>query len=212
MKSPLWVIAALLAPAALAGQIAPDTPRLISPYGSGGLGMHFVRAATFPGDDDALLGTWAMPGLPKGVRLRGGVGKGARGVDAVLGGVDVQAPLIRGSDELPFDLDWQGGVGVSFGDYALVTLPVGLSGGMSWRSGTTWVAPYATAGFAADLRMGNDAPEREFEVNPSLDIGLDVSFDVERKFVLRAAASFGDRQAISVGFALGLGRLAATGR
>lgn len=204
MRTLMFVL--MVVPGLAAAQLAPDSPRLVSPHGSGGLGVHWVRAETLPGDDAALVATWAMPGLPSGMRLRGGAGKGAGGVNAAFGGIDYQRPLMRGAAPRPFDLDWQSGVGVSIGDYTLVTIPVGLTGGVSWTSGTVWMAPYVTAGIAADLRIGDQAPLREFEVSPSLDVGLDLSFDIERKLVLRAAAALGDRQAVSLGIAVGMGR------
>lgn len=198
---------ALAVPSLLAAQVAPDSPRLVSPRGSGGLGVHWVRAEVLPGDDGVLLGTWALPFLPDGMRLRGGAGEGVGGSNAILGGVDYQRPLIRGTALRNFDLDWQGGVGLSFGEYTLVTVPVGLTGGINWTSGAVWLSPYVTAGVAADLRLGDQAPDREFEVSPSLDVGVDLSFDVERRIVLRAAAALGDRQALSLGVGLGLGRI-----
>jgi hypothetical protein len=199
----------LAGPSSVRAQVAPDSPRLISPHGSGGLGVHWVRAEALPGDDGVLLGTWALPFLPDGMRVRGGAGKGAGGTNAILGGLDFQRPLMRRTPARRFDLDWQGGVGVSLGEWALVTVPVGLTGGVSWTSGAVWLAPYVTAGVAADLRLGDDAPAREFEVSPTMDVGVDLSFDTNRKLVLRAAAALGDRQALSLGVAFGLGRLAA---
>jgi len=205
-----FVLAVLivLAPRRANAQIAPDSPRLISPHGSGGLAFHWVRAETLPGDDGVLLATWAMPGLPKGMRLRGGLGKGVAEEEAFFVGFDYQAPVMRGTGPKPFDLDWHSGLGASSGEYVLVTLPVGITGSVSLTSESVWIAPYMTAGIAADLRMGVDAPEREFEVQPALDVGLDMSFDRARKVVVRAAASLGDRQAVSVGLAFGLGKLA----
>lgn len=197
---------AALVPADLTAQIAPDSPRMISPRGSGGLGLHFVRAETMPGDGGALVGTWALPFLPAGMRLRAGAGTGAGRTSAILGGIDFQRPLLRRTLPGKFDLDWQGGLGVSVGEYALVTVPVGLTGGVSWTSGAVWLAPYVTAGVVADLRLGAQAPAREFAVDPSLDVGVDLSLDIERRVVLRAAAALGDRQALSVGLAFGLGR------
>lgn len=199
-------LAALAAPASLGAQLAPDSPRLISPHGSGGLGVHWLSAGTLPRDDASFIATWAMPGLPRGVRLRGGAGRGAERTSAFFGGLDLQGPLLRGDPELPFDLDWQGGVGVGVGEYVLVSVPLGLTGGVSWTSDSFWMSPYLTAGVTADARMGDDAPERMFDVSPALDVGLDVSFDAQRRFVLRTAASLGDRQAVSLGLAFGLGR------
>ena len=196
-----------LTPTRAYGQIAPDAPRLISPHGSGGMGVHWLRNEAFPGDQGALLVTWAMPALPSGMRLRAGGGQGAGGASAVFGGIDYQVPLRRSARQWGFELDWQSGVGISAGDYSLVTLPVGLSGGLSWQSGTVWIAPFVTAGVAADLRLGDEAPGKEFVVDPTLEAGLDVAFDRERTVVLRAATIWGERQAVSLGFAVGVGVL-----
>lgn len=201
-----WGAVAAALPSSAGAQIAPETPRLVSPHGSGGMGVHWLWAETLPGDDEAVLVTWALPGLPDGVRLRGGFGTGAGEERAGFGGIDVQAPLMRGRSDVPFDLDWQGGLGVSVGAYTLVTLPVGLTGSVSWTSGSIWFAPYLAAGLAADLRLGEDAPDDEFDVAPALDLGVDVSFDAARRVILRAAAAVGDRQALSVGLAVGGGR------
>lgn len=191
----------------LGAQVAFDTPRLVSPFGSGGFGIHWIRAGTLPGDGDAILGTWAMPGLPIGARLRGGVGRGAAGVDATFGGIDVQGRILRGVGDVGFDLDWQGGLGMSAGDWTLLSLPIGLTGGVAWRSRSLSAAPYLTAGLVADFRIGDDAPARTVELSPTLDLGLDLAFDVERNVVIRAALALGDRQAIAVGLAVGMGRI-----
>lgn len=200
---------ALLAilPALAQAQLAPDAPRLVSPHGSGGVGVHWVRSDAFPGDQGALLVTWALPSLPAGMRLRAGGGQGAGGRSAFAGGIDFQAPLRRRPAPWALELDWQAGLGIAAGDYSLITLPVGLTGGVSWQSGTVWIAPYASAGASADLRFGDRAPDREFIVDPTLELGLDLAFDAERKVVLRAATVWGERQAVSIGAALGVGRL-----
>lgn len=201
----LWaVLIPVLVPAASVAQLAPDTPRLVSPTGPGGLAVYWSRPDAVPGDDAAVLATWVLPGLPS-VRLRGGLGIGANDDEAVLGGIDVQAPMTRRREGLPFDLDWQGGIGISVGEHTLVTLPVGVAAGTSWSSGTVWLAPYASAGLAADLWIGDDYDGDEFEVDPALDVGLDLSLDSDRDVVLRAAVSLGDRQALAIGLAIGGG-------
>lgn len=201
------LLAGLSFPAAASAQIAPDTPRLVSPHVRAGMGAHWLRAGTLPGDGDAILVTLALPGLPDGLRLRGGGGEGAGGTTAGFGGIDVQARLMRGQGDTPFDIDWHGGLGVSVGEYVLVTLPVGISGGLSWTSGSVWLGPYLAAGLAADFRLGDDAPADEFDVYPAVDVGLDLSLDPDRRLVLRAAASLGDRQALSLGLTFGVGRV-----
>ncbi len=199
----LALLAAALLPARAHAQLAPDAPRLISPHGSGGLGFHWVRTEAFPDDDGALLVTWAMPALPTGMRLRGGVGRGAGGANAVMGGIDFQVPLHRGPKRAwTLDLDWQSGLGFSAGDYSILTLPAGLSGSASWSAGQVWVAPFLTAGATADLRLGDEAPEKEFRVDPTAEVGLDLAFDAARRVVLRAAHVWGERQSVSLGVAV----------
>lgn len=189
-------------------QLAPDTPRLVSPNGPGGLGVYWLRAATLPEDGDGILVTWAPAALPDGVRLRAGGGTGANGDMAGFGGIDAQTPLIRDATTLPVDLDWYTGIGFAAGSYLLVTVPAGISGSVSWSSGSIWMAPYVSAGLAADLRIGESAPGEEFEVHPAVDIGFDLSLDAARSFVLRAAASLGDRQTLAAGIVLGGGERA----
>ena len=200
-------VLAALSPRSAFAQVAPDGPRLVSPHGSGGMGVHWVQHAAYPGDAGAMLVTWAMPALPSGFRLRAGGGQGAGGRSAVLGGIDFQAPLRRRRTPWAIELDWQAGLALSAGDYSLLTLPVGLAGSSSWHSGSVWAAPYVVVGASADLRLGDRAPAKEFIVDPTFEAGLDLAFDVERRVVLRAATVFGERQAVSFGVGLGLGRL-----
>jgi hypothetical protein len=195
----------LCAAAPSSAQLAPDTPRLASPHGAGGIGIYWLRGETLPGDGDAVLMTFSPGSLPDGMRLRAGGGKGANGEVAGFGGVDMQTPLMRDLERLPVELDWYSGLGFAAGEYYLVTLPLGLSGGTSWSSGSVWVAPYVSAGLAADLRLGEAAPAREFEVHPAIDLGLDLALDASRWIVVRAAASLGDRQTLAAGVSVGGG-------
>lgn len=202
-----WLVFAMVfgIPAAQA-QLAPETPRMLPPDGPGGLGVHWLRGEVLPGDGDAVLVTWSPSFLPARLRLRGGGGAGVEGEAAGFGGFDVQAPLARGRRGQPLDLDWYSGLGVGVGQYALVTLPLGLSGGLQWSSGSVWLAPYVSAGVAADLRLGEYENAEEFEVHPAVDVGLDMALDPGRSVILRAATSLGDRQAIAVGLVVGGGR------
>lgn len=207
-------IAAALLGAALAltalpntamAQMAPDSPRMVSPRGPSGLGVYWLQPDVLPDDGNGVLATWAFPGLPDGLRLRGGAGRGYGDDEAAFGGLDYQTALARSRPGLPFDIDWQMGAGVGFGNHVLVSLPLGLSAGVEWTSGRVWLAPYVTTGVVADLHLGDDWDGEELEIDPALDFGLDLSLDPGRNFVIRAAASLGDRQAIAVGAAIGGG-------
>jgi hypothetical protein len=99
----------------------------------------------------------------------------------------------------PFDLAWTTGAGLGAGENVLITLPMGVSGGRSWSSGSVWLAPYVSVGVALDVWLGDVEGQDEFVASPSLDLGLDLALDAGRRVVLRAATSLGDRQAIAVG-------------
>ncbi len=194
---------ALATPAA--AQIAWDAPHLTGPHSPTGLGVYWVRPEVLPGDDDAVLVTWGLPGTGGAVGLRGGVGKGVVGESAVFGGVELRAPIARHDDVQPLDIEWSAGAGVGVGEYVLLSVPFAVSAGRSWSSGSVWFAPYVSAGATVDYRLGDSdlVPEKEFEVQATAGLGADIAFDEARRVVLRVATSLGDRQAIALGLVVG---------
>jgi hypothetical protein len=186
----------------VAGQFVWDTPRMIGPESRGGFGLYWMRAGALPGDGDAVMGTWTLPGFDGAVAVRGGGGRGAGDEIAGFGGVDVRAPLARHTERQPIDLEWSGGLGAGVGEYVLVSVPVGLSAGRSWSSGSVWFAPYVYLGIALDFRTGDEAPDEEFDVQGSAEVGFDLALDRARRFVIRASGALADRQAFAVGFAI----------
>lgn len=186
-------------------QILWDTPRMIGPESPGGLGLHWMRAGALPGDGDAVFATLSLPGTGRSITLRGGTGEGATGEIAGFGGIDVRSSVARHTETQPLDVEWNAGAGVSIGDYQVISVPIGLSVGRSWSSGSVWLAPYVGASVSFDYRRGEGAPDEEFAVEPSAEVGIDLAFDAARRFVLRAATSLGDRQAVVVGLAIGGG-------
>jgi hypothetical protein len=211
MRAPLLTAACvtlaggLLAAAPASAQMAWDTPRMTGPESPTGLGFYWTRSGALPGDSDGLFATWGLPGTDGAVSLRGGVGKGVADENAAFGGVDLRAPIVRHSDTQPLDLEWTGGAGVGVGEYILVSVPVAVSGGRSWTSGSVWLAPYLSVGAVLDYRYGDSdlVPDEEFEVQATAGVGADIAFDVERRFVLQLGMSLGDRQSVAVGFTLG---------
>ncbi|KPJ83355.1 MAG: hypothetical protein AMS19_04760 [Gemmatimonas sp. SG8_23] len=192
----------LSAPAPVTAQLVWDTPRLIGPESPRGLGVYWMRAGALPEDGDAVFGTWTLPGFDGALAIRGGGGRGAGGEVAGFGGLDARAPLARHTEGQPLDLEWTGGLGVGVGEYVLVSVPVGVSAGRSWSSGSVWLAPYVYLGLALDYRAGDAAPDDEFDVQGSAGIGLDLALDRARRFVIRASAALADRQAVAVGLAI----------
>jgi hypothetical protein len=205
LASVLLLAAAGFRPETAGAQIVWDTPRLIGPDSPSGLGVYWMRAGARPGDEDAFFGTWSLPGFDGAVVLRGGAGEGVGGETAAFGGVDVHAPIARARPGQPLDLEWNAGAGFGVGQYLLVSVPMGVSAGHSWTSGSVWLAPYVFAGAALEFRTGDEAPDEEFKVEATGGLGVDLSFDPSRRFVLRASAALGERQAVAVGFVVRAG-------
>jgi hypothetical protein len=205
LACPGLIAATLTLPLAAVAQVPWETPRLMGPDSPQGFGLLWTRFGTLPGDGDGLMAVWRTAGLPAGVSLRVGGAEGAGGRTAVFAGVDVRSPLARHGTDQPLDLAWTAGAGLGAGDYALLTVPVGISAGRSWSSGAIWLAPYVGVGLAMDLALGSDAPADEFEVSPAIDLGMDLALDRRRTVVLRVAAALGDRHAIAVGVSAGAG-------
>jgi len=211
MRAPLraavcvTVAGGLLAAAQASAQMAWDTPRMTGPESPSGLGFYWMRSGALPGDSDAFFGTWGLPGTDGAVSLRGGVGKGVADENAAFGGLDLRAPIVRHNDTQPLDLEWTGGAGVGVGEYIVISVPVAVSAGRSWSSGSVWFAPYLSVGAVLDYRYGDSdlVPDEEFEVLATAGVGADIAFDPERRFVLRLATSLGDRQGVAVGFSVG---------
>jgi hypothetical protein len=200
------IAAAVVEPAQ--GQIAWDTPRLAGPESPSGLGVYWMRAEVLPGDDDAVFGTFSLPGSGGAITLRGGLGTGVAEENAFFGGVDLRAPIATHTTTQPFDVAWSAGGGIGFGEYFVVSVPFAISVGRSWSSSSVWFAPYLSAGAALDYRLGDSdlVPDEEFEIQATAGIGADISFDAARRFVVRAAAALGERQAVSVGLVISGGR------
>jgi hypothetical protein len=205
MRSLGVALAAMLTllPVPSAAQTAWESPRLLSPQPIGGTGFFYVRYAALPGDGHGGFLTWRPSALQRGVSIRAGAAEGAGGVVAGFGGIDVNVPLAARTESRPIDLSWNAGAGVAVGEYLIVSVPVGLAAGRAWESGPVWLSPYVAMRAAMDLRLGEEAPEDEFEVGPGLDVGLDAAFDAARHVILRFSASLGDRSAVAAGIVLG---------
>lgn len=186
-------------------QLAWDAPRLTGPESPSGIGLYWMRAEVLPGDHNAVFGTFSLPGTNGAVSVRGGIGTGVAEENAAFGGVDLRAPIARHTDTQPLDLEWSGGAGLGIGEYVLLSVPVAVSAGRSWASGSVWFAPYVSLGATIDYRIGDSdfVPDEEFEIQATAGIGVDMAFDTARRFVLRVSTALGERQAIALGVVVG---------
>ncbi len=195
----------LLASVALAtpsaAQVAWDAPMLLAPGSPGGLGILLVEppGSGLSGGSNAgvgVLGMWRRSPVPVGIGVRIGLAEDAFDDVAVLAGLDVSGTLFTPTEELPVGFIWLLGAGISVGDEVLLSFPVGISAGGDLETDGVLFRPYATPRVSLDVWSGEGD---HVDLAVALDLGLDVGFDPG--WLIRFAASFGDRQAIAVGLA-----------
>jgi hypothetical protein len=197
----LLAVAALGVSSPASGQILPDSPRLTGVLEEARFGVFYLRPSALPRDDMGVLVTWKPSGLPASTRLRFGGGTGAGDTEAGFAALDVRVPL-RPTAEGSVRLAWTAGIGASYGEWGVVSLPLGLVAGVVWSEGAVTLSPWAGVGVGFDFQFGDEAPDEDFEVRPAADLGLDLSFDEARRFTVRAGLSLGDRNAVAVGIAI----------
>jgi hypothetical protein len=119
--------------------------------------------------------------------------------------VEASAWIVRSSVAFPLDVIWTTGIGGSYGRSAQVALPVGIAFGRSFGDDAVWFNPYASSRIIIEARFGGRAPEDELDFQLANEFGANVSFDRNRRFMLRMAAAIGDRSAFALGAHLGGG-------
>lgn len=208
MKSVRTSIALLFALAAIvpqgaSAQAAWDGPMLLAPGSPAGWGFHLVDPA--PGDGIGGLVTYRANPAPVGLGFRVGVVEGARNDVALIGGVDVSGVLMRGEGETPIDVMWLAGAGAGIDDDVLLSFPVGISAGIAFNGPEVQFRPYVAPRIVLDAFLGDDdqGERDDLDLGFALEFGLDLAFG--QPWAIRAAASVGDRDAISIGINLPTG-------
>ncbi|NJD09419.1 MAG: hypothetical protein FIB01_02885 [Gemmatimonadetes bacterium] len=176
-----------------AAQAAWDTPWLVPPGPAPGLGIFLSEPY---GADLAVVFTWRSPAGRYG--LRGGIADNAD--VSAFGGIDFTGPVARANSELPLDVDWLLGAGLAIGESVLVSFPVGLSLGHTFRESDVALTPYFTPRVVFDAWFDDGDAERgdrdDTDLGFAADIGLDLRFD--RGFTVRFGGTLG-RDAVAVG-------------
>ena len=189
-----FVLLALL-PGSAQGQIAWETPMLMSPNAPDGLGLYLMDVA---GGDIGLMVGWRAPGSSWG--LRGGIAE-AGGEDdlGVFGGLDFAGDVHRETATFPLDVDWFAGIGVGASGDAVITVPLGLTFGHTFQADNAVFVPYVAPRIFLDAFLGDN---REDEVDLGLSIDLGVDFRLSRARgapVIRFGASVGDHEGLALG-------------
>jgi hypothetical protein len=201
-------IGALLAmtTSAASAQVPWETPQLLAPHAPRGVGMLAASYATAPGDGWGAVITWRGADAPIGLGFRIAAGQGRGERNAIGAGIEASAWIARASAAFPLDLIWTSGIGGAYGHSVQIALPLGVAAGRSFGREGVWFNPYASSRVIIEGRVGGRAPDDELELQLANEIGANLSFDRNRRLILRVAAAIGDRSAFVVGAHLGGGR------
>jgi hypothetical protein len=182
---------ALLASPA-AGQIAWDSPALISPAVPSGFSLFVTSPA---GGDIGALGTYRHAAGPVGLGYRAGIADQSFNDDiAFSGGVDISGFLARGVEGSEVDVIWWAGGGLGIGSETVFTAPLGIILGWTGSGGDVVLSPYGGAHAVLDLSSA-DGDSVHFDA--VVDLGLDIV--LSSGWMIRAGGSIGDRETIAIG-------------
>lgn len=187
-----FLLASVSAPAT--GQVPWDSPALISPAVPSGLSLFAINPA---GGDFGGLATFRHAAGPVGLGYRGALAEDASGDLAFTAGVDVAGVLARGVEGSEVDVIWWAGGGIGVGDESVFTAPLGIMLGWTGSGGDVLLSPYAGAHVVLDLTSVEGDAVRFDGV---IDLGLDLV--LSSGWMIRAGASFGDRESLALGVKL----------
>jgi hypothetical protein len=192
------VAAGLAVPGLASGQAAWDAPLLLPPRPQPGLGLFLADMA---GGGLGILGTWRSTTWDYGLRF--GLAEGSGDEDlTVFGGADFMGLINTATSDFPLDIDWVVGAGAGIGDGVLISVPAGITLGVSFQGEDARFIPYVTPRVILDAAFGNDQRDSELDLGVAVDIGLDLRLMRGGPLAgrsIRFGASVGDHNALAVG-------------
>ncbi|MGH7446234.1 MAG: hypothetical protein ACRELT_01650 [Longimicrobiales bacterium] len=188
----------LLTPADARAQVAWDSPLLLPPRPQPGLGIFL---ADMEAGGLGVLGTWRSTTWNYGLRFGLSEGRGDEDL-GVFGGVDYLGPIHTASSDFPLDVDWVLGAGLGIGDGVRLSVPLGLTLGLSFQGEDARFVPYFTPRVIMDALFGNETRDSDLDLEFAVDLGLDLRLLRAGPLAgksIRFGASLGDRDALAVG-------------
>lgn len=168
------------------------------------LGVYFFKSdAPRPFDDPlGIVAIWRQSGnINLGVKA--GVGDTDNAGETILVGAELYGPLGSLLPNTGLELAWNFGAGAVFGDdYAVFSVPVGMSIGVRLGSGNVSILPYVHPRVALDITSVEFAGEEETETDGSFAIDLGADINLGSSLILRLGGSLGDRDAFGAGLAI----------
>lgn len=198
----LIIAAAVAFPTRASAQAAWDAPMLLAPGAPAGFGIHLIDP--HPGNGLGILGTWRANPAPVGLGFRLGLAEGAGDGVALIGGVDVSGAVFRSDTELPVDVMWFLGAGAGIDDDVIASFPAGVSAGVAFAGDQVQFRPYVAPRIVLDAFFGDDVDDG-LDLGLAVELGLDLAFS--KPWAIRAAGSFGDRDAVSIGMVFPTGMI-----
>ena len=202
-RSAAFLIAAFsFGPLAASAQLPWESPILLRPGAPRGVTVMAVDYGLDPHNGLGAMMSWRSDDAPHGLGFRFAAALGLGDKLNYAGGFDRSGPLLSGTTQFPMELIWFTGAGATYGEYVQVAVPLGVAVG---RSSTSRAAfnPYVSARGVFEARFGRAAPDSERSLGLAIDVGADLALGRTRKFLLRSAASLGDRPTIALGMHVG---------
>lgn len=168
------------------------------------IGVYFFKTDAPRGFDDptGLVGIWRQSGnINLGVKA--GVGDMNNAGETILVGAELYGPLGSLLPNTGLELAWNFGAGAVFGDdYAVFSVPVGMSIGVRLGSGSVSILPYVHPRVALDITSIEFAGGEETDTDGSFAVDLGADISLGSSLILRVGGSMGDRDAFGAGLAV----------
>lgn len=196
VKTVMIAAAALLTASGAQAQIW-DAPSFLPPRPGDDVGIYLSQP---DGSDFALQGIWRQGGnLNLGVRV-GYVDSGLS--DALLAGAETWGALMSAGADFPVDISWTLGLGAAFGDFTLLSVPVGVTVGRVLVLSPVTLQVYGHPRLA--LVAASNGNNTTTDLEGFFDLGGDVHLNEQWK--VRLGFTLGGADAFGVGLARRFGR------
>lgn len=193
----VMIAAATLLVASGAQAQAWDAPSFLPPRPGDDIGVYLTQP---DGSEFGLQGIWRQGGnLNLGVRI-GYVDFDV--TDVFIAGAETWGPLMSAGADFPVDVSWTLGLGAAFGDFTVLSVPLGLTVGRALVLSPVTLQVYAHPRLA--LLASSAGNNTDTELDGFFDLGADIHLNEAWK--VRLGFTLGGTDAFGIGLAHRFGR------